>query len=127
IEDERDQLVVVLAGYPARMQQLLKSNPGLSSRFQRTILFPDYSAEELLHIFHQLCRQHHYVVTPDADKKLSNGFHAMCSTRDDQFGNARTVRNLFERTIRSLANRVILITPITRQLLITIESDDIQF
>jgi SpoVK/Ycf46/Vps4 family AAA+-type ATPase len=64
MEDDRERLVVILAGYPAPMQEMLRSNPGLSSRFQRTITFPDYSAAELLQIFDVFCRKHHYQLSP---------------------------------------------------------------
>lgn len=127
MEDDRDSLVVILAGYPEPMDGLLQSNPGLSSRFQRTIHFPDYTAEEMVAIFRGMCSKHHYEMTDAAADQLRAGFNEALQNRDKHFGNGRLVRNVFEKAIRHLANRIVHVVPLTRELLITLTVDDIQF
>jgi SpoVK/Ycf46/Vps4 family AAA+-type ATPase len=126
MEDDRDQLIVVLAGYPRPMRQLLRSNPGLSSRFQRTFAFPDYSAMELLKIFHRMCRKSHYRLTSAAKRKLHASFQYRIDRKDEHFGNGRLARNEFERTIRRQASRLVGIAPMTRELLTTLEAIDVE-
>jgi hypothetical protein len=125
MEDDRQRLVVVLAGYPEPMQSLLDSNPGLSSRFQRTLHFPDYSVSELLQIFDKLCAEHHYVLRPTTKAKLTQHLQQLLAQRDDNFGNGRVIRNLFEEAIQRLASRIINISPITKELLTHLEPEDI--
>jgi hypothetical protein len=125
IEDDRDRLVVILAGYPQPMDRLLKSNPGLWSRFPRMLTFADYSAAELGGIMQEFCRKNQYELPMLTRVKLLLGFHYLLDQRDDRFGNARLVRNLFERAIGQLANRIAAVTPLTRELLTTLEPDDI--
>ncbi len=125
MEDQRDRLVVILAGYPEPMDQLLRSNPGLSSRFNTQLLFADYDPVELGRIYHRLCEANEYVVPSVARAKLLLGFHWLYTERDEHFGNGRLVRNTFENSVRRLANRVAAITPVTRELLTVITSDDI--
>ena len=126
IEDDRDKFVAVLAGYPGPMQRLIKTNPGLTSRFQRTFKFPDFSAEELLEIFQLMCDKNHYVLSSEAEEKLLHGFRYLCIRADEHFGNARLARNIFERGIRRMAMRIAEVAPLTRELLTTLEADDIQ-
>jgi tellurite resistance protein len=125
MEDNRDRLVVILAGYPYEMQRLLAANPGLSSRFSRTFSFPDYSVVELCAIFHSLCKKNHYVLPPETRARLILGFDAALAQRDEHFGNGRLVRNVFENAILRLANRVADIVPLTTELLTRMEPDDI--
>ncbi len=126
MEDERHRLVVIVAGYPDPMQAMLESNPGLSSRFQRALNFPDYSAAELLAVFDGLCGRDHYVLSADARQTLLATFQKHVDSKDEHFGNARLARNLFENAVRRLANRIIAITPLTRQTLSTLQAVDIQ-
>lgn len=126
-EDDRDRLVVVLAGYPDEMQKLLQSNPGLSSRFNRLLQFDDYSPIELARIFACLCDKSHYTLAPAARAKLLLGFTDLYSRRDHHFGNARTARNLFEQAIRRMANRIADIVQITHEELMRLEDVDIEF
>jgi AAA+ superfamily predicted ATPase len=125
MEDDRERLVVILAGYPAPMERLLKSNPGLSSRFSRRFSFTDYSASEMGRIFHSLCNKNQYELPAIVRMKLLLGFRCMLATRDEHFGNGRLVRNVFEQAIGRLANRIAGIAPITRELLTTFQPDDI--
>lgn len=130
MEDQRDRLVIILAGYPEPMQRLLASNPGLASRFSRQLLFPDYTPVELGHIFQGLCDRNHYRPTPVARGRLLLGMkHCLmqCELSDGQqhFANGRLVRNVFEDAIRRMANRIASIAPVTHELLTTLESQDI--
>jgi len=127
MEDDRDKFIVVLAGYPEPMENLLKSNPGLSSRFQRTYRFPDYSAKELLRIYYTFCRRYHYKLPRETRVKLLQGFQKALDQRDEHFGNGRLARNLFEASIRHMSSRIVNITPLTRELLTTIAPQDIVF
>jgi hypothetical protein len=126
MEDDRERLVVILAGYPAPMQEMLRSNPGLSSRFQRTITFPDYSAAELLQIFDVFCRKHHYQLSPAARERLSYAFQCLVDVRDEHFGNARVARNVFEAAIRRMAARLVRLPELTDEALITLLPEDLE-
>ncbi len=126
-EDDRDRLVVVLAGYPEEMQKLLQSNPGLSSRFSRLLQFDDYSPVELARIFACLCEKSHYTLAPAARAKLLLGFTELHTRRNRHFGNGRTARNLFEQAIRRMANRIADIPKITHEQLTQLEDVDIEF
>ncbi len=125
MEDNRDRLVVVLAGYPQPMDRLLRSNPGLSSRFNRHFRFPDYTEGELGHIFQSLCVKNRYELPVLTRVKLLLGFEYLLDRRDEHFGNGRLARNIFEQAIGRLANRITGIVPLTRELLVTLEADDI--
>jgi AAA+ superfamily predicted ATPase len=125
MEDDRERLVLILAGYPAPMDRLIKSNPGFSSRFGRRINFPDYSAPELGMIFQSLCRKSSYELPVLTRIKLLLGFTHLLKTRDEHFGNGRLVRNVFERSIGRLANRIAGVVPLTRELLTILEPGDI--
>ena len=125
MEDNRDRLVVVLAGYPQEMQRLLASNPGLASRYQRTFEFPDFKVVELCRIFQSLCEKNHYVLPGETRSRLILGFRHALADRDEHFGNGRLVRNVFEQAIRRLANRVADIVPLTKELLTQLEPDDV--
>lgn len=127
MEDNRDRLVVILAGYPGPMENLLTSNPGLSSRFNTKLAFADYSTGELARIFQTLCHRNHYVAPPDVLRKLLLAFQWLYETRDEHFGNGRLVRNTFETAIRRLANRIAGIAPVTRELLTLLSSEDFEF
>jgi AAA+ superfamily predicted ATPase len=125
MEDDRDRLVVILAGYPEPMGRLLKSNPGLSSRFNRYFSFADYSASEMGRIFHAMCGKNQYELPVPVRVKLLVGFRYLLAARDEHFGNGRLVRNVFEQAINRLANRIAGITPVTRELLTTFQPEDI--
>ncbi len=126
-EDDRDRLVVILAGYPAEMKTLLDSNPGLSSRFNRELEFGDYSPLELARIFAWLCEKNHYELAEGTRPKLMLGLTELYRARDRRFGNGRTVRNLFEQAIRRMANRIADLPEISPEQLMLLETDDIEF
>jgi AAA+ superfamily predicted ATPase/tellurite resistance protein len=125
IEDDRDRLVVILAGYPAPMDRLLDTNPGLASRFGRRLEFPDYTPAELGRIFQSMCEANHYSLPAAARLRLLVGFQYLLDRRDEKFGNGRLVRNVFETAIRRLANRIADVAPLTAKLLTHIEPADI--
>ena len=125
MEDDRDRLVVILAGYPDPMDRLIKSNPGLSSRFNRYFSFLDYTASEMGSIFHAMCRKNQYELPVPVRVKLLLGFQHLLDERDEHFGNGRLVRNVFEQAIGRLANRIASVAPLTRELLTTFQPPDI--
>lgn len=126
MEDNRDRLVVILAGYTDDMKQFIASNPGLQSRFNRYIEFPDYSATDLLKIFNLQLAHHDYRLTATASTRAMEIIEAALAAKSSSFGNARYVRNLFERTIENQAVRLAEKPSVTREELMTIEDVDIQ-
>lgn len=127
MEDDRERLVVILAGYPQPMTALLRSNPGLLSRFSRRCHFPDYDTDELCAIFEKIAEQNHYQTTDVFRKQLTAEIQRQVDTKDDHFGNGRMVRNLFENAIRNLANRVVQATDLTPDLLSTFQPQDLGY
>jgi SpoVK/Ycf46/Vps4 family AAA+-type ATPase len=125
MEDDRQRLIVILAGYSQPIDDLLKSNPGLTSRIGTHLTFEDYSPEELHSIFQSLCKQHHYHCPPETSQMVRKHLIQLHKERDEHFGNGRTVRNLFERSIRKMASRIAPITPVTHELLTHIQPQDI--
>jgi stage V sporulation protein K len=106
MEDNRDRLIVIVAGYPENMRTFIDSNPGLSSRFTRYIEFPDYAVPELCRIFASICRKNALQLPPGLREKLVHHFTYLRERADDQFGNARLVRNCFEAAINAQAMRL---------------------
>jgi stage V sporulation protein K len=104
MEDLRERLIVIAAGYPRLMQRFLASNPGLRSRFAREIVFPDYSNEELLEITRRFVGEHEYVLGDGAEETLSAVFGA--APRGEGFGNARFARTIFEQAVNMHAFRL---------------------
>ncbi|MBR3980197.1 MAG: DUF4236 domain-containing protein [Bacteroidales bacterium] len=125
LEDNRDRLVVILAGYSNEMQHFIDSNPGLQSRFNRYIEFPDYSADELYQIFEKNAKDFDYTISEEAEKRLKALLINEVANKDKNFGNARFVRNLFERTIERQANRLSKESNLTDKKLAEICSVDI--
>lgn len=106
MEDNRDKLVVIMAGYPSEMQLMLSMNSGIRSRIAYTVDFPDYDSEELTEIFHMAANQQGFVLTEEAQGKVKNRFVQSYTTRDSHFGNARTARSLFEKAKLHQSNRL---------------------
>ncbi|MEU6206776.1 right-handed parallel beta-helix repeat-containing protein [Micromonospora musae] len=104
MEDHRDEMVVIVAGYSAQMRQFLDANPGLASRFSKTVEFESYATEELVTIVERLCSTHHYSLEYDTRVALANLFDGM--NRDANFGNARVARKVFEEMIGRQAYRL---------------------
>lgn len=124
MEDDRDRLVVILAGYGDEMKQFIDSNPGLQSRFNRYIHFPDYTAEELHQIFCSLIKQYDYELTEDASLVVLSKLTEAVNHKDKNFGNGRTVRNFFEKTLEKQANRLNTIASPTLKQLKEITKED---
>lgn len=125
MEDNRDRLIVIIAGYKDEMQKFIDMNPGLQSRFTRYINFEDYNALALARIFHLNAKRYGYTLSPDADRRLNTVLTNMVLHKDEHFGNAREVRNLFEQTLQHQADRLIGIENVSEHDLSTIESEDI--
>ncbi len=123
MEDHRDDIAIVAAGYPAEMTDFIDSNPGLKSRFTRTIRFPDYTEDELVDIFLQLGEKNQYDPSDDALQRVRHLIAAEPRTRG--FGNARYVRNLFETAVSHQAVRLVALTDPSDEQLTTLTADDI--
>lgn len=127
MEDHRDKLAVIVAGYENEMNGFIDSNPGLQSRFSRYFKFTDYAPQQLLEIFTKMSKKAGFELTVEAKDKLQELFTVLYNNRNDRFGNARLVRNIFEKTFEKHANRTASVVPVTRQILTTIEEADIPF
>jgi hypothetical protein len=123
VEDHRDEIVVVAAGYPDEMAEFVDSNPGLRSRFPKTIAFPDYSNEELLAIFEGQCKTASYTCDAAARQRALDFFARQ--PRDKGFGNGRLARNLFEASVGRQATRIVAMKEPTNETLVTLTADDI--
>jgi SpoVK/Ycf46/Vps4 family AAA+-type ATPase len=124
MEDNRDDFVVIVAGYEDLMEEFLSSNPGLESRFNRYFVFEDYDGEELFEIFSSLCKKNQYVVDSETEEFLKTHFKNLYDTRDENFGNARDVRNFFENVVSVHADRVATIENPTKDDLTTVIKED---
>ena len=125
MEDDRDRLVVILAGYEDEMQHFINSNPGLRSRFNRYIHFEDYTADELKQIFLGMVQQYEYILQAEGENVLARHFAQCVASRGKDFGNARYVRNLFERSIKAQAVRLSSHDEADKAQLSIITADDI--
>lgn len=109
MEDHRDEIVVIAAGYSEHMDRFLASNPGMASRFARTVEFPNYKPEELVTIVRGLCAKHYYELSDDAVHALSHWFEDV--PKGPTFGNGRVARQVFETMISTQASRLALHPP----------------
>lgn len=125
MEDYRKRLVVIAAGYTEEMHRFVESNPGLKSRFNRYFYFHDYTPDELVAIFNKMCKDNHFNPTEATNAKLKTLLTELYNNRDRTFGNARLVRNLFEKAIERQANRLAVINTLTDEILTTILPEDI--
>ncbi len=124
MEDNRENFVVIVAGYPEPMEQFLESNPGLKSRFNKNIIFEDYSKEELLSIFKVFCKSYKMTLSIEAETVLVNYFEWLEYNKPKNFANGREMRNLFETALSNQANRLADKVDITNEELNTIEAAD---
>ena len=106
MEDHRDDLIVIVAGYSGPMGDFLSSNPGLESRFNKYFTFPDYTGEQLMAIFCAQCDRNGYKLTEESEKAARALFDRLYEERNENFGNGRDVRNRFEDMIVRQSNRV---------------------
>ena len=126
MEDDRSRLVVILAGYSQEMKAFIDSNPGLQSRFNRYINFPDYSPQELFDIFISCAEKDEYSLSDDAKEKLHALIEKAVADKDANFGNGRFIRNLFETTIQNQAIRISRAKNVTNEVLERIIASDIK-
>ena len=124
MEDHRDDLVVIVAGYDGLMDQFIHSNPGLESRFNRYLHFDDYNADEMLAILDLQLKKGQYQLTDEA-REAAKDYIVAANTSSIAFGNARGVRNVFERLLVAQANRLASAGDVTKDDLMTITEEDV--
>ena len=127
MEDNRKDLIVIVAGYTELMEEFLDANPGLRSRFSQTLFFDDYDGEQLHAIFGKMCRDAGMTVTQDADEAMRAFFYDLYERRDQNFANARDVRNIFEKILARQANRLAELADmeLTDEMLLEIRKEDL--
>lgn len=125
MEDHRDDIIVIIAGYSDLMQDFIDSNPGLQSRFNKYIDFADYTPEEMLDIFELNCKKGQYEANEAAKSALLDYF-CRAALEPADFGNARGVRNTFEKAISAQANRIAGMADVTKDDLICLTADDVR-
>ena len=126
MEDDRDRLVVIVAGYTNEMKKFINANPGLQSRFTRYIDFPDFKPDELVEIYMSRVNKYGYTLDDDAYKYLQEKFKYVYQHKSKNFGNGRYVRNVFEQTITEQANRVAKQSNPSKKELNTITLEDLR-
>ena len=124
MEDLRDDLIVIVAGYDELMDGFIHSNPGLESRFNRFLHFPDYSLDEMCEIFEMQCKKGYFTLNDDA-KQCVRAYIEFSDTCSVSFGNARGVRNLFEKILVQQANRLAGLAEVDRDMLMAITREDV--
>ena len=127
MEDYRNDLVVIAAGYSELIDNFVNSNPGLRSRFKNFIIFNDYDGEELYNIFEKMCLSNSYIYNDEVAKYLRNYTNHLYYYRDKNFGNAREIRNLFELIVQNQSKRVASISSVTKEQLCEIILDDLPY
>ena len=125
MEDHRGDIIVIVAGYTELMEEFVHSNPGLESRFNRFLHFSDYTVQEMQEIFEMRCEKSGYHLAEDAQILLKT-LLALFSLDVKGFGNARGVRNLFERAVSAQANRLAALPSVTRDELMVLTAEDIR-
>ncbi|PXY39695.1 hypothetical protein DMB65_16855 [Flavobacterium cheongpyeongense] len=125
MEDHRNDLAVVVAGYTEPMQVFIESNPGLKSRFNRFFHFKHFTPAELFQIFESYCKKSDFIVSEEAKEKLTDTFELLYAEKNESFGNARTVRNLFEKCVQNQANRIVKLKKLNEKVLKTFSEEDI--
>ena len=126
MEDHRDDLIVIVAGYTGLMEQFIHANPGLESRFNKYFYFEDYDAGQLLEIFRSVCGKNGYVLSPQGEQWAGEALEELYGSRDENFGNAREVRNLFEQAVARQADRVSQLENPTREQLMELLPEDLE-
>ena len=126
MEDHREDLIVIVAGYPDLMRDFIHSNPGLESRFNKYFVFEDYNGGQLADIFRSMCKKNGYAMDEATDKAAAEAFELMYLQRDENFGNARDVRNIFETAVARQANRVAALAAPTREDLMGLTLSDLE-
>ena len=125
MEDHRKDLVVIVAGYSQLMEKFIHSNPGLESRFNKYFYFEDYAGAQLFTILQSMCVKNGYVLTPEGEALARRELMALYEDRDENFGNARDVRNLFEQAVARQSDRVARLEAPTREQLMELHPEDL--
>ena len=125
MEDHRDDLIVIVAGYDGPMEAFLSSNPGLESRFNKYFHFPDYTGEQLMAIFRAQCEKNGYTLTEDSEKAARELFDRLYEERNENFGNGRDVRNRFEDMVVRQSNRVAMMESPSKEDLMAVLPEDL--
>lgn len=125
MEDDRDRLVVILAGYTNEIKEFIDSNPGLQSRFNRYIKFEDYTADELVEIFRSNLKKARYRIKRDAFEWMQQYIKRKVTAKDENFGNARFIRNTFEKVVQNQADRLARLQDISNDDLTIIAIEDV--
>ena len=129
LENHREDFIVIVAGYDNLMDEFMDANPGLKSRFPNTIHFCDYKGDEMFKIFEGMCKKDQFKMTDEVKTRLAKHFDDMYANRDENFGNARDVRNFFEKIKKNHSTRVYGMTkngqPVTVETLTTILAEDL--
>lgn len=127
MENNRDNIVVIVAGYPREMKRFIESNPGLDSRFTTTIEFEDYSLGQLMEILELQCRKSGYSMTDRAEEKARERLRYEKAVSGSNFGNGRVVRNIFEAAVLDQNDRISMIENLTDEEMMTLTEEDFEF
>ena len=125
MEDNRDNLIVIVAGYTELMQEFVDSNPGLRSRFNKYINFEDYSGDELYDIFLSMCKKQEYEPNAQGKAYVKELLNIWAKSHDENFANAREVRNYLERSIARQASRIVELDSVSDKQLKTLTKGDL--
>jgi SpoVK/Ycf46/Vps4 family AAA+-type ATPase len=126
MEDNRDDLIVIVAGYSEPMERFISANPGLESRFNRYFEFEDYDSNQLGEIFTLMCLKSEYVLTDEAKTFADEHFKFIYENRDENFGNARHIRNFFEHIVAQQSDRISSLSEHTREDLVVVKLEDLE-
>ncbi len=126
MEDNRDDLIVIVAGYTDLMEEFLDSNPGLRSRFNKFLNFEDYTSDELFEILVSMCKGQEYMLSRDAVEEAKRYFDERTKHKDASFANAREVRNYLEKAISNQASRIVGLKDVDSNILAILEKEDLE-
>ena len=126
MEDHRDDLIVIVAGYTGPMEKFIHSNPGLESRFNKYFFFPDYNGEQLMEMFRIRCKKNGYTMSEETEKAAVEMFTQLYEERTENFGNGRDVRNVFEDMVVRQANRVAALENPSKEDLMAVLPEDLE-
>lgn len=126
MEDHRDDLIVIVAGYTELMEAFLDSNPGLRSRFNKFIEFEDYTAKEEFEIFCSMCKNQDYALSKEALEEAKRFFKERCENKTETYANARDVRNYLEKAVSNQATRIVRMEDVNKETLAMLEKEDLE-